>query len=130
MKKFLNERNNKLFKKLFENQGVKVEGDYDAEMPADKFGNPLQLQRIARKADTKPELVTFFKWVKDQVQELTRGQATDLEIRQAFIEVIKDMKDAVGRVVKNTSEVNVIDYPERGNPEDDLEDLDDLLLET
>ena len=126
MKKFLNERNSKLFKKLFENQGVKVEGDYDADMPADKFGAPLQ--RIARKADTTPEIVAMFKWVKDQIKDLTKGTATDLEIKKAFELVLKDMRSTIGKVVQDTtSEVHAAvnpDNPDVDQTDDEEKDLD------
>jgi len=120
MKKFLNERNGKLFAKLFENQGVKVnEGDYDMERTPDKFSPPLQ--KIAAKADTTPEIVAMFKWVKDQVKELTKGTATDLEIKKAFELVLKDMKNTIGKVVQDTtSEVHAIEVPDG-----DLEEEED-----
>tara|TARA_R100001230_G_C5514270_1_gene53754 strand:- start:72 stop:470 length:399 start_codon:yes stop_codon:yes gene_type:complete len=127
MKKFLNERNGKLFAKLFENQGVKVnEGDYDMERAPDKFSPPLQ--KIAAKADTTPEIVAMFKWVKDQVKELTKGTATDLEIKKAFELVLKDMKNTIGKVVQDTtSEVHAAvnpDNPDVDQTDDKEKDLD------
>ena len=107
MKKYLNERNGKLFTKLFENQGVKVnEGDYDG-LPKNADG-PFKppLKTVIKKADTKPEIVQFFKWIKDQVKELTRGQASDDEIRQAFELVIRDMKKTIGKVAKDLIGLN------------------------
>jgi len=129
MKKFLNERNSKLFKKLFENQGVKVEGDYDEEggIEADKFGPPMQ--RIARKADTTPEIVAMFKWVKDQIKDLTKGTATDLEIKKAFELVLKDMRNTIGKVVQDTtSEVHAAVNPD--NPDVDQTDEKERDLDT
>ena len=107
MKKFLNERNGKLFAKLFENQGVKVnEGDYDTVRASDgPFKNPMQ--SLVKKADTTPEIKVVIKWVLDQVKELTKGGSTDLEIKKALELVLKDMKDTIGKVVQDTASEGV-----------------------
>lgn len=90
--------------------GQMEEGDYDMERAPDKFSPPLQ--KIAAKADTTPEIVAMFKWVKDQVKELTKGTATDLEIKKAFELVLKDMKNTIGKVVQDTtSEVHAAVNP-------------------
>ena len=113
MKKFLNERNSKLFTKLFENQGVKInEGDYDTVRASDgPFKNPMQ--SLVKKADTTPEIKVVIKWVLDQVKELTKGGSTDLEIKKALELVLKDMKNTIGKVVQDTtSEVHAIEVPD------------------
>ena len=120
MKKYLNERNGKLFTKLFESQGVKVnEGDFDSTAPPDgPFRSPMK--NLVKKADTTPEIKVVIKWVLDQVKELTRGGSTDLEIKKALALVLKDMKSTIGKVVQDTtSEVHAIEVPNDELKEED-----------
>jgi hypothetical protein len=109
MKKYLNERNSKLFTKLFENQGVKVnEGDFDAPVAPDGPFRP-PMRNLVKKADTTPEIKVVIKWVLDQVKKLTNGGSTDLEIKKAIELVLKDMKSTIGKVAQDTtSEVHVL----------------------
>jgi len=109
MKKYLNERNSKLFTKLLENQGVKVnEGDFDAPAAPDGPFRP-PMQNLVKKADTTPEIKVMIKWILDQVKELTKGGSTDLEIKKAIELVLKDMKNTIGKVAQDTtSEVHVL----------------------
>ena len=77
MKKFLNERNSKLFTKLFENQGVKLnEGDYETEVDQAADG-PFRppMANLIKKANTTPQIKIIIKWVLDQVKDLTKGRS-------------------------------------------------------
>tara|TARA_B100000519_G_scaffold70329_1_gene60207 strand:+ start:4656 stop:5138 length:483 start_codon:yes stop_codon:yes gene_type:complete len=108
MKKILNERNEKLFSRLFENQGIKVkEGDYDEKNPPDKFGKPMKedetpgldkalahttVAKDLKKMNTRPEVAELITKVvsaiKNQLPNLS-----DSILAQAVKDVLSTLKD-------------------------------------
>lgn len=147
MKKILNERNEKLFSRLFENQGIKVkEGDYDEETPPDKFGKPMKedetpgldkalahtaITKDLKKMNTRPEvaelIIKVISAVKSQLPSLS-----DNILAQAVKDVLSTLKDMgddasklvgdIGDDIESTfKEVHAIEVPN-----DDLEEEENL----
>jgi hypothetical protein len=139
MKKYLNERNEKLYSRLFENQGIKVkEGDYDtggdAKKP-DKFGPPMKeedsafadvalghpaVQRDFTDDDSKEELKQNLIDLIAANIAATGDRLDPKEVKDAVWELFNDIKDnlsklgddvsdAVKRLMKN--EVHAIETP-------------------
>ena len=112
MKKILKERKEKLFNKLFENQGIEIkeldipqktawlakeddyieESDYlpgGGEKKVDRFMKPLD--SMTKSIDTKEEAAGFVKQILSNVKELVGDKLTPQEIAGALKGVLRDM---------------------------------------
>lgn len=140
MKKFLQQRNERLFNKLFENQGVTIkeldvakmaarqaieeeeleESDYLPAGAENKVGRFMSsMKGLTKTVDTKQEAAGLIKMVLTNVKELVGDKLTPQEIVASLKLVLKDMAADAKKVATDVaSDISNVEEEglEEGNP--------------